>query len=270
MPEWIRIRCVNHSQVLDKFTAVLCVVTQRSSPQSRTKRTAVITQATTCALGATMSNILRPKCRFHRKRVAAILCFDSTDEHTQQKIGAFECSPNCDEYRKYSKGLCNNNLKGGGGAGKWVKYGPKLSHTPLSLSKNINFNPPHIMIILRLTPPPPPPPLKKVSSYQGSCPIDSLRSHLESLDSEFVSSLHELGDSLSSTASTSGTKVPACMWELRNSCLFELFFFFFFLEKLNLRWLDPVLFRGYHPTLKLSGIPTFAFIVSLTHRMDNV
>ena len=147
MPEWIRIRCVNHSQVLDKFTAVLCVVTQRSSPQSRTKRTAVITQATTCALGATMSNILRPKCRFHRKRVAAILCFDLTDEHTQQKIGAFECSPNCDEYRKYSKGLCNNNLKGGGGAGKWVKYGPKLSH----------FNPPKIIIILRLNLPPPPP-----------------------------------------------------------------------------------------------------------------
>ena len=26
---------------------------------------------------------------------------------------------------------------------------------------------------------------------------------------------------------------------------------------------------GYHPTLKLSGIPTFTFIVSLTHRMDN-
>ena len=27
---------------------------------------------------------------------------------------------------------------------------------------------------------------------------------------------------------------------------------------------------GYHPTLKLSGIPTFTFIVSLTHRMDNI
>ena len=66
-----------------------------------------------------MSNILRPKCRFHRKRVAAILCFDLTDEHTQQKIGAFECSPNCDEYRKYSKGLGNNNLKGAGGGRGW-------------------------------------------------------------------------------------------------------------------------------------------------------
>ena len=27
---------------------------------------------------------------------------------------------------------------------------------------------------------------------------------------------------------------------------------------------------GYHPTLKLSGIPTFTFIISLTHRMDNI
>ena len=27
---------------------------------------------------------------------------------------------------------------------------------------------------------------------------------------------------------------------------------------------------GYHPTLKLSGIPTFTFIVSLIHRTDNI
>ena len=32
----------------------------------------------------------------------------------------------------------------------------------------------------------------------------------------------------------------------------------------------PSFFGGYHPTLKLSGIPTFTFIVSLTHRMDNI
>ena len=32
----------------------------------------------------------------------------------------------------------------------------------------------------------------------------------------------------------------------------------------------PGFFGGYHPTLKLSGIPTFTFIVSLTHRMDNI
>ena len=32
----------------------------------------------------------------------------------------------------------------------------------------------------------------------------------------------------------------------------------------------PSFFGGYHPTLKLSGIPTFAFIVSLIHRMDNI
>ena len=38
----------------------------------------------------------------------------------------------------------------------------------------------------------------------------------------------------------------------------------------HLRWLDPVFLGGYHPTLKLSGITTFTFIVSLTHRMDNI
>ena len=38
----------------------------------------------------------------------------------------------------------------------------------------------------------------------------------------------------------------------------------------HLRWLDPVFLGGYHPTLKLSGIPTFTFIVNLTHRMDNI
>ena len=31
---------------------------------------------------------------------------------------------------------------------------------------------------------------------------------------------------------------------------------------LLLRWLDPVFLEGYHPTLKLSGIPTFTFIES--------
>ena len=44
-------------------------------------------------------------------------------------------------------------------------------------------------------------------------------------------------------------------------------------DPIYLRWLDPVFFWGggeYHPTLKLSGIPTFTFIVSLTHRMDNI
>ena len=32
----------------------------------------------------------------------------------------------------------------------------------------------------------------------------------------------------------------------------------------------PSFLGGYHPTLKLSGIPTFTFIVSITHRMDNI
>ena len=50
---------------------------------------------------------------------------------------------------------------------------------------------------------------------------------------------------------------------------FELHGFYFFAHE-YLRWLDPVFFRGYHPTLKLYGIPTFTFIVSLTHRMDNI
>ena len=38
----------------------------------------------------------------------------------------------------------------------------------------------------------------------------------------------------------------------------------------DLRWLDPVIMWGYHPTLKLSGIPTFTLIVSLTYNMDNI
>ena len=36
----------------------------------------------------------------------------------------------------------------------------------------------------------------------------------------------------------------------------------------NLRWLDPVILWGYHPTLKPSGIPTFTLIVGLTYNMD--
>ena len=39
---------------------------------------------------------------------------------------------------------------------------------------------------------------------------------------------------------------------------------------LILRWLDSVILWGYHPTLKLSGIPTFTFIVSLTYSMDSI
>ena len=37
-----------------------------------------------------------------------------------------------------------------------------------------------------------------------------------------------------------------------------------------LRWLDPVILGGYHPTLKFSGIPTFTLIISLKHSMDNI
>ena len=39
---------------------------------------------------------------------------------------------------------------------------------------------------------------------------------------------------------------------------------------ITLRWLDLVILWGYYPTLKLSGIPTFTFIVSVTHKMDNI
>ena len=44
------------------------------------------------------------------------------------------------------------------------------------------------------------------------------------------------------------------------------------LQVAYLRWLAQFLGGGggYHPTLKLSGFPTFTFIVSLTHRMDNI
>ena len=38
----------------------------------------------------------------------------------------------------------------------------------------------------------------------------------------------------------------------------------------NVKVTRPSFLGGYHPTLKLSGIPTFTFIVSLTHRMDNI
>ena len=37
-----------------------------------------------------------------------------------------------------------------------------------------------------------------------------------------------------------------------------------------LRWLDPVILGGYHPTLKLSGISTFTLIISLTYSTDNI
>ena len=44
-----------------------------------------------------------------------------------------------------------------------TKYAPKLGHTPPLNKQNLISNPPHIMIILRLTPPPPVG--KKVSSH---------------------------------------------------------------------------------------------------------
>ena len=79
---------------------------------------------------------------------------------------------------------------------------PKTKSYPPLIKQKLISTPPHIMMILRLTPPP----LKR------SPPIGSLITSLlggflppvhtsESLDSELVSSSHELGDSSSSTAS---------------------------------------------------------------------
>ena len=108
------------------------------------------------------------------------------------------------------------------GAGKWVKYAPKLSHTPPLIKQKLISTLPHKTIILRLTPPPlllkivSPPIDSLIPSY--TCWIsssgtsitsndsstyveESLEESSESLDSELVSSSHELGDSSSSTAS---------------------------------------------------------------------
>ena len=108
---------------------------------------------------------------------------------------------------------------GGGGVGKWVKYAPKLGYTPPLIKQNLFSNPPHIMIILRLTSPPHPTLekslLQLIPSYLVStCWISFSGTNItsndsstyvkewsESLDSELVSSWHELWDSSSSTAS---------------------------------------------------------------------
>ena len=108
----------------------------------------------------------------------------------------------------------------GGGAGKGVKYAPKLSHTPpLKEQKLISTPPPHIMIILRLTTAPPPSPCCKKSPpidslipglLVGFLPLvqTSLQMTLRRMSkyhqngfSELVSSSHEMGDSSSSAAS---------------------------------------------------------------------
>ena len=73
----------------------------------------------------------------------------------------------CRSFHLLITGLCNNYLEGGM-CRKWVKYAPKLSHTPPPLIKQKLISiPPHIMMILRLTPPPLPP-------WKRSLPIDSL------------------------------------------------------------------------------------------------
>ena len=99
-----------------------------------------------------------------------------------------------------------------------IKYAPKLGYTPPLIKQNLFSNPPHIMIILRLTSPPltlEKSLLQLIPSYLVStCWISFSGTNItsndsstyvkewsESLDSELVSSWHELGDSSSSTAS---------------------------------------------------------------------
>ena len=66
-------------------------------------------------------------------------------------------------------------------------------------------------------------------------------------------------------------KFGSHLWNIANELSVAYTDFTFLHELIRLlRWLDPVFLGGYHPTLKLSGIPTFTFIVSLTQRMDNI
>ena len=88
---------------------------------------------------------------------------------------------------------------------------PKTKSYPPLIKQKLISTPPHIMIILRLTPRSPPPRLKKkfppmsgrnITSNNSSTYVEeSFEESSESLDSELVSSSHELGDSSSSTAS---------------------------------------------------------------------
>ena len=88
---------------------------------------------------------------------------------------------------------------------------PKTKSDPPRIKQKLISTPPHIMMILRLTSPPPPNPLKKSPTIDSLIPSllvgfeeESFDESSESLDSELVSSSHELGDSTSSTA-VSGT-----------------------------------------------------------------
>ena len=68
-----------------------------------------------------------------------------------------------------------------------MKYAPKLSHTPLSFS-----TPPHIMIILRLTPPPLPPPPLRPSLLVGLQTSLQMTLHLKSHQNHWTLSLCRL------------------------------------------------------------------------------
>ena len=124
---------------------------------------------------------------------------------------------------------------GGGGAGKWVKYAPKPSHTPPSQKAKINFNPHSHNDNIKANHLPPPPPVVKsllpliphtwftcwisssstnITSNDSSTHVEkSFEESSESLDSELVSSLHEFIGRLLIFFSISGTKVPACVGE---------------------------------------------------------
>ena len=140
----------------------------------------------------------------------------------------------CRSFHLLIKGLCNNYLEGRM-CGKWVKYAPKLSHTPPPLIKQKLISiPPHIMMILRLTPPPLPPFEKGLLPLIPSYLVYLLDFFLQYkhhfkwlLDIHrrviwiviritelylIVSSLHELRDSSSSTTSLA-LKIPVCVGE---------------------------------------------------------
>ena len=141
------------------------------------------------------------------------------------------CGLVCRSFHLLITGLCNNYLEGGM-CRKWVKYAPKLSHTPPLIKQKLISIPPHIMMILRLTPPPPlekglPPLIPSYLVYLLDFFLQYKHHFKWLLDIHrrviwiviritelylIVSSLHELRDSSSSTTSLA-LKIPVCVGE---------------------------------------------------------
>ena len=79
-------------------------------------------------------------------------------------VAQVEKTPACWESRVSKKSLLQFRgcaiitwRRGGGGEGfeKWVKYPPKLGHTPPHIKQKLVSTPPHIMMILKLKAEPP-------------------------------------------------------------------------------------------------------------------